>query len=291
MEEILFELREHSDGLNAGRWDYIFSLIKTLGRRAEFVLPDRSVVTTTAPFMAAYSELLVRTCHARGEFVMGGNGSARPLAAPMPPSPKRAVAAVREDKRREAAAGFDGTWVAHPDVVPVAMQEFDAVLDGRPDQSLARQRPDVTVSRDALLAMVASTPGHVTESGLRNNISVAFQYISVLARGPRRGGHRQPDGGCGAWPSILLGRRSWQWIDHATRLPDGRVITRSLVGRPCSTRELDDVRRRVGDEVWERGRPAESRAVFTDAALEAELPDFLTAVAYPFLLGDPAGTT
>ena len=138
MDEILYELREHSLGLNAGRWDYIFSMIKCFRDRPEFVLPDRNDVKMTVPFMRAYSELLVKTCHARGAFAMGGMAALIPSRKD-PEANERAIAAVREDKQREAEAGFDGTWVAHPDVVPVATEEFDAVLGDQPNQ-IDRQR-------------------------------------------------------------------------------------------------------------------------------------------------------
>src|SRR5947209_20017805 len=162
MDEILYELRDHSYGLNAGRWDYIFSTIKCFREDPAFVLPDRNDVKMTVPFMRAYTELLVRTCHARGAFAMGGMAALIPSRRD-PEANERAVAAVAEDKRREAGDGFDGTWVAHPDVVATATQEFDAVLGERPNQ-IDRRRPDVDVSPEQLLD-VAATPGEITEDG------------------------------------------------------------------------------------------------------------------------------
>ncbi|MBA3431195.1 MAG: malate synthase A, partial [Actinobacteria bacterium] len=174
MDEILFELKDHSSGLNAGRWDYIFSAIKKFRNRPEFVLPDRSKVTMTVPFMRAYTELLVKTCHRRGAHAMGGMAAFIP-SRKKPEINEKAIAEVREDKIREAKAGFDGTWVAHPDLVGVAREEFEGVLGDRPNQ-LGRLRDDVSVVADDLLD-VPSTPGDVTESGLRSNVNVGIQYI------------------------------------------------------------------------------------------------------------------
>jgi malate synthase len=176
MDEILWELREHAAGLNAGRWDYMFSVIKKFRDRPEFVLPDRNSVTMTAPFMRAYTELLVKTCHRRGAHAMGGMAAFIPSRKDAELN-ERALAKVREDKQREAGDGFDGTWVAHPDLVPVALEEFNEVLGDRPNQ-LERQRPEVSVSAADLLD-VASTPGEVTEEGLRNDVSVGIQYLSA----------------------------------------------------------------------------------------------------------------
>src|SRR5829696_1037457 len=175
MDEILWELRDHAAGLNAGRWDYLFSVIKTFRERPEFVLPDRNAVTMTAPFMRAYAQLLVKTCHRRGAHALGGMAAFIPSRRDADLN-ERALAKVREDKVREAGDGFDGTWVAHPDLVPVALAEFD-----RPNQ-LDRQRADVSVSAAELLD-VSSTPGDVTEEGLRNDISVGLRYLSAWLAG------------------------------------------------------------------------------------------------------------
>jgi malate synthase len=174
MEEILYELREHSAGLNAGRWDYIFSVIKKFRDRPEFVLPDRGQVTMTVPFMRAYTELLVRTCHKRGAHAIGGMAAFIPSRRD-PAVNENALARVTEDKEREARDGFDGTWVAHPDLVPVAMAQFDAVLGEHPNQ-LERLREDVS-TRAADLLNVEATPGEVTEAGVRQNVSVGIRYI------------------------------------------------------------------------------------------------------------------
>ncbi|MBX5470293.1 MAG: malate synthase A, partial [Thermoleophilaceae bacterium] len=175
MEEILYELRDHSAGLNAGRWDYMFSMIKCFRSRPEFLLPDRNGVTMTVPFMRAYTELLVRTCHRRGAHAMGGMAAFIPSRRD-PEANERALANVREDKAREAGDGFDGTWVAHPDSVAAATGEFDRVLGERPNQ-VERQREDVRVTAADLLD-VPSTPGEITEAGLRNDVNVGIQYVS-----------------------------------------------------------------------------------------------------------------
>src|SRR5580765_3985176 len=180
MDEILYELREHSAGLNAGRWDYIFSVIKKFRDRESFVLPDRSAVTMTVPFMRAYTELLVKTCHRRGAFAMGGMAAFIPNRRD-PEVTEAALGKVREDKAREAGDGFDGTWVAHPDLVETATAEFDAVLGDRPNQ-IDRQRPDVSVDAERLLA-VPETPGEISEAGVRQNVSVGIRYLAAWLSG------------------------------------------------------------------------------------------------------------
>ena len=203
MDAILYELREHSCALNAGRWDYIFSCIK----RAGALLPDRAQVTMTVPFMRAYTELLVRTCHARGAHAIGGMAAFIPSRRD-PEVNRVALARVAEDKRREAADGFDGTWVAHPDLVATARAEFDAVLDGRPNQ-LERLRDDVQVSEGQLVDF--DVPGgEITDEGLRVNCQRRRPLCRRLAAGRRRRGDRQPDGGRGdrrdlACPGLVVG--------------------------------------------------------------------------------------
>src|SRR5207253_7439795 len=175
MEEILHELGDHALALNAGRWDYIFSMIKCFRERPEFVLPDRSAVTMTVPFMRAYTELLVRTCHRRGAHAMGGMAALIPSRRD-PEANERAIEGVRADKEREVSQGYDGTWVAHPDLVPVAREVFEHGLSGAPNQ-LERRRDDVNVTAADLLDL-PSTPGAITEAGLRTNVNVGFQYVS-----------------------------------------------------------------------------------------------------------------
>jgi len=277
MEELLWELREHSYGLNAGRWDYIFSLIKTFRERPEFVLPDRNDVKMTVPFMRAYAQLLVKTCHARGAFAMGGMAALIPSRTD-PQANERAVEAVRADKRREAGDGFDGTWVAHPDVVAVAQAELDAVLGERPNQ-LERRRDDVEVGAAQLLD-VPATPGAITEAGLRNDVAVGFQYISFWLGG--RGAVGLNNLMEDAATAEICRTQIWQWIRHAATLEDGRTVTRELVLRLLDE-ETARIRADVGEETWQAGRPDETRAVFEQVALGDELPEFLTLPAYELL--------
>ena len=209
MDEILYELRDHSAGLNAGRWDYIFSVIKKLGHRPEMVLPDRGAVTMAVPFMRSYCELLVKTCHRRGAFAMGGMAAFIPSRRDAEVNAV-ALAKVREDKEREASQGFDGTWVAHPDLVPTAYEAFDAVLGDRPNQ-IDRQRDDVTVTAADLLN-VAATPGEATEDGLRNNVSVGIQYLAAWLQGSGAVAinNLMED----AATAEISRSQIWQWLHH-----------------------------------------------------------------------------
>ncbi|MBA3244484.1 MAG: malate synthase A [Actinobacteria bacterium] len=257
MDEILHELREHSAGLNAGRWDYIFSVIKKLGHRPEFVLPDRAAVTMAVPFMRSYSELLVKTCHRRGAHAIGGMAAFIPSRRD-PAVNEIALAKVREDKEREAGQGFDGTWVAHPDLVPVAMEVFDRVLGERPNQ-VERQRKDVTASAAALLD-VAATPGEITEDGLRNNVSVGIQYLAAWLQGSGAVAifNLMED----AATSEISRSQVWQWLAH------GEI-------------ERADVERVLDEEVAKLdGDYAEARALFEQVALGDGFVEFLTLPAY-----------
>jgi malate synthase len=259
MDEILYELREHSAGLNAGRWDYIFSVIKKLGHRPEFVLPDRAQVTMAVPFMRAYCELLVKTCHRREAHAIGGMAAFIPSRRD-PEVNEVALAKVREDKEREAGQGFDGTWVAHPDLVPVAQECFDAVLGERQNQ-MERQRDDVSTTAADLLN-VAATPGEVTEEGLRNNVSVGIQYLAAWLRGSGAVAiyNLMED----AATSEISRSQVWQWLRH------GRV-----------TREQVDAA--IAEEVAKLdGTPAldEARELFEQVALGDEFVEFLTLPAY-----------
>ncbi|HEX6938087.1 MAG TPA: malate synthase A [Longimicrobiales bacterium] len=270
MDEILYELRDHSYGLNAGRWDYIFSVIKCYRDRPEFVLPDRNDVKMTVPFMHAYCELLVKTCHARGAFAMGGMAALIPSRRD-PEANGRAIAAVRADKKREAEAGFDGTWVAHPDVVATAQAEFDRVLGDRPNQ-IDRRRDDVTVTAEQLLD-VASTPGEITEAGLRNNVNVGFQYISFWLSGRGAAGinNLMED----AATAEIARAQVWQWVRHGK-------VTRERVLQVLEE-EMARIREQVGEDVWRAGRPRETREVFERVALAEDFPEFLTLPAYEYL--------
>jgi malate synthase len=280
MDAILYELRDHAAGLNAGRWDYIFSVIKRFRSRPEFVTPDRSAVTMTVPFMKAYSDLVVKTCHARGTHAMGGMAAVIPSRTDEEAN-RTAFEAVREDKQREAESGFDGTWVAHPDSVPVATEAFDEVLGDRPNQ-VDRQRDDVQASAGALLD-VASTPGERTEDGLRSNVNVGIQYLSSWLRGNGAAGiyGLMEDA---ATAEIARGQ-VWQWINHEAKLDDGRTVTPELV-RELATSELEKIREEIGDDEWfeKEGRPDLSRSLFERVALSDDFVEFLTLPAYDELL-------
>jgi malate synthase len=266
MDEILYELREHSAGLNAGRWDYIFSVIKKFRDREDFVLPDRAQVTMTVPFMRAYTELLVRTCHRRGAHAIGGMAAFIPSRRD-PEVTEVALARVREDKRRESGDGFDGTWVAHPDLVPVATAEFDAVLGDRPNQ-LDRLREDVSTTAADLLD-VAATPGEITEAGVRANVSVGIRYIAAWLQGV---GAAAIDNLMEDAATAEISRSQiWQWLHH------GRV-------------ERADVERMIGEVVAELpDEPVyhDAQDVFEKVALRETFVEFLTLTAYGQLLGHP----
>src|SRR5882757_8338678 len=224
MEEILYELREHSAGLNAGRWDYLFSIIKKFRSRGrEFVLPERNAVTMTAPMMRAYTDLLVQTCHKRGAFAMGGMAAFIPSRRD-PEVNKVALAKVRDDKTREAGDGFDGSWVAHPDLVPVCREVFDSFLGDKANQ-LDKQRPDVSVTARDLLA-VDKTPGGVTEAGLRNNISVALQYLAnwLGGNGAVAIFNLMED----AATAEISRSQIWQWVHNEITLDDGPLVTKDV---------------------------------------------------------------
>jgi malate synthase len=277
MEEILYELRDHSAGLNAGRWDYIFSSIKSFADRPEMVLPDRSEVTMTVPFMRAYTELLVATCHRRGAHAMGGMAALIPSRADSEAN-EQALAGVRSDKEREATQGYDGTWVAHPDLVPTAREVFQQALNGRPNQ-LEHRRDDVNVSAEELQDL-ASTPGQITEAGLRTNVNVGFQYVSfwLTGRGAAAINSLMED----AATAEISRTQIWQWVHYGSHLQDGRTVTVELV-RQILDEETTRIRESVGEEVWQSGRPAETRELFDRVALSTELIEFLTIPAYEYL--------
>jgi malate synthase len=275
MEEILYELREHSAGLNAGRWDYLFSIIKKFRTRGrEFLLPDRNAVTMAAPSMRAYTELLVRTCHRRGAHAIGGMAAFIPSRRE-PEVNSRALAKVREDKVREATAGFDGSWVAHPDLVPVCREIFDGVLGDRPHQ-IEKTREDVTVTVEQLLD-VASTPGEATEEGLRNDVSVALQYLESWLRGTGAVAifNLMED----AATAAIARSQVWPWLHTGVELAGGQDETRDLVERDVDE-ELGKIRAAIGDEAYRLGRWADARALFTEMALSDEFAEFLTLPAY-----------
>jgi len=268
MEEILFELRDHCAGLNAGRWDYIFSIIKNYrGRGARFVLPDRSEVTMTVPFMRAYTELLVKTCHKRGAFAIGGMSASIPNRRD-PEATARALEKVAADKKREAADGFDGTWVAHPDLIPTAQAEFDAVLDGRPNQ-LERQRDDVSVRAEDLLDLRIGRP--ITGKGVRENVSVAIRYIEAWLRG--LGAVAIDNLMEDAATAEISRSQVWQWIHQDRSTEDGTRITPEYI-EGLITEVLAQATRSAGD------RFDDAAALFREVSLGAEFPAFLTTSAY-----------
>jgi len=268
MEEILYELREHSSGLNAGRWDYIFSVIKKFRTRGrDFVLPDRAHVTMTVPFMHSYSELLVRSCHQRGAHAIGGMAAFIPSKDP--DINEAAFAKVEDDKTREASAGFDGSWVAHPGMVELCKSAFTAVLGERPHQ-LDKLREDVHVSAEQLLD-VAATPGEVTEAGLRNNVSIGIQYLASWLRGTGAVAifNLMED----AATAEISRSQVWQWLHNDIVLADtAELVTRELVERIVDE-EIAKLAGRAGDY-------KEARATFVDVAIADDFADFLTLPAY-----------
>jgi malate synthase len=274
MEEILYELRDHSAGLNAGRWDYMFSVIKTHRTRGkDFLLPDRNTVNMTVPFMRAYTELLVRTCHKRGAHAIGG------MAAFIPSKDEKvneaAYAKVRDDKTREAGDGFDGSWVAHPGMVATCTEVFDAVLGDKPNQ-VDKTRDDVHVTADQLLD-VKSTPGSVTEDGLRSNINVGIRYLETWLRGTGAVGinNMMED----AATAEISRSQVWQWLHNDVELDGGQTVTRDLVERLVEE-EMAGIRESVGDDAFAKGRWDDARTLFTDMALSDDYEDFLTLPAY-----------
>ncbi|MBQ0825458.1 malate synthase A [Streptomyces tagetis] len=261
MEEILHELREHSAGLNAGRWDYLFSLIKTFGHRTDFLLPDRARVTMTAPFLRAYTELLVRTCHRRGAHAIGGMAAQVPGGDPA--ADEAALARVRLDKEREARDGFDGSWVAHPALVPVCREVFDAVLGDQAHQ-LDRTRDDVEVTAAELLS-VRRTRGRPSPEGVRTNVSVALRYFAAWLGGR---GAVALDGLMEDAATAEIARvQIWQWLRH--RVVDRETVLRLLDEEAAALAAADPA-----------APVAEVRALFERTALCGELPLFFTPDAY-----------
>jgi len=272
MEEFLYELREHSSGLNIGRWDYIFSCIKKFRSHHEFCLADRSQVTMTAPFMRAYALLLVKTCHARGAPAMGGMAAQIPIKND-PAANEAALEKVRADKLREVTDGCDGTWVAHPALVPIAKEIFDKHMPG-PNQ-YERQRPDVNVTAAELLDFRPSTP--ITEAGLRINISIGVQYLGAWLAG----------NGCvpvfnlmeDAATAEISRSQIWQWIRSPKGvLEDGRKVDAALFRRVLAE-ELPKVRDYLGEDGWNAGKYEEGARLFEQITL-GEYVDFLTLPAY-----------
>jgi malate synthase len=271
MDEILWELRGHSAGLNCGRWDYIFSFIKTRAHDPAALLPDRSQVTMEQPCMRAYTQLVVKTCHRRGVHAMGGMAAQIPIRSD-PAASEQALDKVRADKLREVRDGHDGTWVAHPGLVPVAREVFDAHMPG-PNQ-LGRKRDDVRVTAAELLEVPAGTR---TEHGLRHNIRVGVQYLEAWLRGL----------GCvplynlmeDAATAEISRTQVWQWLRHGATLEDGRRVTADVV-RDLTAEELGVIEREVGVERFRSGGYAAAADLFLTLATARECEEFLTLPAY-----------
>jgi malate synthase len=274
MDEILYELREHSSGLNAGRWDYIFSTIKVFGKNPRFVMPDRAQVTMTTHFLRSYCLLLIRTCHRRGIHAMGGMAAQIPIKND-PAANDAAMAKVVADKEREVGDGHDGTWVAHPGLVPIAKKVFDEHMPGA--HQIDRKRDDVQVTAADLLKVPEGT---ITEQGLRTNLSVGVQYLEAWLRGsgcvPLY--HLMED----AATSEISRTQVWQWIRHAARLDDGRVITTDLV-RTLLKDEMAKVERAIGADAFRAGRFELAVDIFEQLITSRDCVPFLTIPAYEHL--------
>jgi len=281
MDEILFELREHSAGLNCGRWDYIFSFIKKFRAYPEFVLPDRSAVGMDQHFLRSYSRLLIETCHRRGAHAMGGMAAQIPQKSD-PTANWAALAKVRADKRREAGDGHDGTWVAHPGLVELAREEFDQVMPGK--NQIDRRRDDVEVTAADLLTVPT---GLITEAGVRQNLSVGIRYMAAWLSGtgcvPIQG--LMEDAATAEICRIQL----WQWRRHRARLDDGRVVD-SLLLRGLMAEELERISDEVGTERFLSGNFKRAADLFDAFLVEHEPSEFLTLVAYRAIDSPPLST-
>ncbi|MEU5399898.1 malate synthase A [Streptomyces sp. NPDC005963] len=280
MEEILYELRDHASGLNAGRWDYLFSIVKNFrDGGARFVLPDRNAVTMTAPFMRAYTELLVATCHRRGAHAIGGMAAFIPSRRD-PEVNRIALEKVTADKDREAGDGFDGSWVAHPDLVPVALASFDAVLGDRPHQK-DRLREEVSVTAADLLA-IDSLEAAPTFDGLRHAVQVGIRYIEAWLGGLGAVAifHLMED----AATAEISRSQIWQWINAEVVFDNGETATAALV-REVAAAELLRIQDELGDDAFRAGRWQQAHDLLLHVALDESYADFLTLPAYEQLTG------
>ncbi|MFL9823448.1 malate synthase A [Rhodoplanes sp. SY1] len=274
MDEILYELRDHAAGLNAGRWDYIFSFIKKLAKRPDYVLPDRGQVVMGKAFLGAYALLLIKTCHRRGAFAMGGMAAQIPIKGD-PAANEAAFAKVRADKEREVNDGHDGTWVAHPDLVPVAKEVFDRLMP-QPNQ-VDRQRDDVEVGQTDLLRL---HEGSKTEEGFRLNIRVGVQYIEAWLRG--RGAVPIYNLMEDAATAEISRAQIWQWLQYGAVLENGVTVTPELFDKALGE-EMERVRGELGAEAYDAGRFPEAIELFRRLSLAPEFEDFLTVPAYQLL--------
>jgi malate synthase len=271
MDEILYELREHSAGLNCGRWDYIFSFIKKFRNRADYVLPDRSSVTMERHFLKSYVDLLIKTCHRRGAHAMGGMAAQIPIKND-PAANEAAMARVRADKLREARAGHDGTWIAHPGLADIALEAFDSVMKG-PNQ-IDVLRADASVTAADLLEV---PEGVITDAGLRHNIRVGVQYVEAWLGGQ----------GCvplynlmeDAATAEISRAQIWQWLRHGARTSDGRALTRERFDATLAE-EMQVIAREVGAERFARGHFAAAAGLFGDMIRKPDFDEFLTLPAY-----------
>ncbi len=279
MDEILYELKEHSAGLNCGRWDYIFSCIKKFRNHPDFILADRNEVTMTSPFMRAYSLLLIKTCHRRGAFAMGGMAAQIPIKNDLVAN-EAAIEKVKKDKNREVTDGHDGTWVAHPGLVPIAKEIFDTHMSGQ--NQIDRQRDDIEINANDLLDFSPQSP--ITESGLRANISIGIQYLGAWLAGT----------GCvpifnlmedAATAEISRGQ-IWHWIrSNKGVLDDGRKVSKELFSS-LVPEELRKIRDSLGEEVYSRGKYEKAAEMFSSQILDDSFVDFLTLPAYDYVVGE-----
>lgn len=279
MEEILYELRDHASGLNAGRWDYLFSIVKNFrDGGSKFVLPDRNAVTMTAPFMRAYTELLVRTCHKRGAHAIGGMAAFIPSRRDAEVN-KVAFEKVKADKDREANDGFDGSWVAHPDLVPIAMASFDAVLGEKPNQK-DRLREDVSVAAGDLIA-IDTLHAKPTYDGLRNAVAVGIRYIEAWLRGMGAVAifNLMED----AATAEISRSQIWQWINADVVFENGEHATADLA-RTVAAEELAAIREEIGEEAFMSGRWQQAHDLLLQVSLDQDYADFLTLPAYEQLV-------
>ncbi len=275
MDEILFSLKEHIVGLNCGRWDYIFSYIKTLKKHSDRVLPDRQVVTMDKPFLNAYSRLLVRTCHKRGAFAMGGMAAFIP--AKDPKENQKVLDKIQTDKSLEANNGHDGTWVAHPGLADTAMEVFSAVLGERTNQLDVSRAEDAPITAAELLE---PCEGERTEGGMRHNIRVALQYIEAWISG----------NGCVPIYGLMedaataeISRASiWQWIQHGKSLDNGLKVTKELFELYLKE-EIEVVKQEIGEQRYHAGRFEEAADLMARLTTSDELTNFLTVPGYDYL--------
>ena len=274
MDEILHELREHIVGLNCGRWDYMFSFIKKLRANPAYVLPDRSQVVMGKAFLRAYSLLLIKTCHRRGAFAMGGMAAQIPNRKD-PVANAAALERVRADKEREAGDGHDGTWVAHPDLVPVAQEVFDRLMPQA--NQLDKRREDVRIGQSELLEVHQGTR---TEAGMRQNISVGIQYIEAWLRG--KGAVPLYNLMEDAATAEISRAQVWQWVHYGITLADGTQATPALLDRLIDE-EMARVRSEIGADSYDRGRFAEAVRLFRELSSSDDFEEFLTLPALPLL--------